>query len=111
MASRVILSNTSSKGIPGNIKQYKLWMEKWLPSGRRLYQFGLSAICWEIWKSRNRACFDKKVIKHPAEVLLHACSLMNYWAGLYNEEFQGGLLEGVKALLARWRCKLETLLR
>jgi len=44
--------------------------------------------------------FDAKTIRHPAEILLHACSFMNYWAGLYNSDFQGRLLEGVKILMA-----------
>ena len=62
--------------------------------------FGFSAVCWAIWKCRNRAVFDAKTIRHPAEILLHACSFMNYWAGLYNSDFQGRLLEGVKVLMA-----------
>jgi len=36
----------------------------------------------------------------PAEILLHSCASMNYWAGLYTADFQGKLLEGVKTLLA-----------
>jgi len=53
-----------------------------------------------IWKCRNKACFDSKLIKHPAEISYHACSFMMYWAGLYPPEMQGKILEGVKALLA-----------
>ena len=42
----------------------------------------------------------KKVIRHPAEILIHACVFLKYWAGLHKEEMQAGLLEGVKTLLA-----------
>jgi len=51
-------------------------------------------------KCRNRACFDQKMIKNPAEILMHVCAFMNYWAGLYNAEFQEKLMDGVKVLLS-----------
>lgn len=51
--------------IPGNLEQYKSWVRIWLPRGTPVYSFGLAAICWAIWKSRNRACFDKKTVEAP----------------------------------------------
>jgi hypothetical protein len=30
--------------------------------------FGIAAICWATWKSRNRARFEMKVIKNPTLV-------------------------------------------
>ncbi|PUZ49950.1 hypothetical protein GQ55_6G020400 [Panicum hallii var. hallii] len=62
--------------------------------------FGLAAICWAICKCRNQACFDKKIIKNPAEIIIHACALMSYWAGLDNSDFQVKLMDGVKVMLA-----------
>jgi HJR/Mrr/RecB family endonuclease len=50
--------------------------------------FGLAAICWATWKSHNRACFEKKSIKNPCEIIFSACVFMYYWAGLYPEEAQ-----------------------
>ena len=44
--------------------------------------------------------FERVLIKHPSEILIHAYALMVYWADLYNSEFQGKLLEGIKTLLA-----------
>jgi hypothetical protein len=39
---------------------------------------------WAIWKNRNKACFEKKLIKNPLEIIFHAsCPLMQYWTGLY----------------------------
>ena len=55
---------------------------------------------WAIWKCRNKAVFDNKVIRHPAEILIHACVFLKYRTGLHKEELQVGLLEGVKTLLA-----------
>ena len=40
------------------------------------------------------------MINNPVEILIQACAFMNYWAGLYNAEFQEKLLDGVKVLLS-----------
>ena len=42
----------------------------------------------------------KKMIKNPAEIILHAGAYMNYWAGLYNAELKGMLEDGVKVMLS-----------
>jgi len=86
--------------IPISCNQYKQWVMRWLPDGQSVHHFGFAAICWAVWKNRNKAVFERVLIKYPSEILIHACALMTYWAGLYNKEFQGKLLEGVKTLLA-----------
>lgn len=86
--------------IPGGLSAYRTWMQTWLPGGGLIHTFGFVAICWTIWKARNKACFDKKMIKHPAEILIHACALMNYWAGLYASHFQEIIIDGVKILIS-----------
>jgi hypothetical protein len=62
--------------------------------------FGLAAICWSIWKSRNKACFEKIMIKNPIEILCMACANMKHWAGLFKREFQEQLAAGMSAILA-----------
>ena len=89
-----------ASNIPDSYRQYKRWIEIWLPDGKTVHHFGFAAISWAIWKCRNKAIFDKKVIRHPAEILIHACVFLKYWTGLHKEEMQTGLLEGVKTLLA-----------
>ena len=42
----------------------------------------------------------RKIIKNPAEIIINACALMSYWAGLYGPEMHGKILEGVKTLLS-----------
>ena len=60
---------------------------------------GVVAICWAIWKSRNKACFDKEIIKSPLEILCHANALMVFWAGLYAEMDREQLIEGANLML------------
>jgi hypothetical protein len=44
----------------------------------RLYNFGIAVNCWAIWKTRNKACFGKKMIRSPVKIICYACGLMNY---------------------------------
>jgi hypothetical protein len=39
-----------------------------------------------LWKLRNRACFEKKLIKSPSEISCYGCSFLRYWSGLHKEE-------------------------
>ncbi|PNT77403.1 hypothetical protein BRADI_1g62059v3 [Brachypodium distachyon] len=50
--------------------------------GLTVHEIAERAICWAIWKLRNKACFDKKLIRSPAEIICYACAFMKYWAGL-----------------------------
>ena len=36
-------------------------------------QLEVLVICWAIWKSQNRAWFDRKIIKHPCKILWSQC--------------------------------------
>jgi hypothetical protein len=40
-----------------------MWIKKALPAGDQVVMLGLAAICWSIWKVRNKTCFDKKPIR------------------------------------------------
>jgi hypothetical protein len=60
---------------------------------------GTTAICWAIWKARNKACFDKKIIKNPMEIICHARALMKFLARLYPELDREALEEGVNVML------------
>lgn len=85
--------------IPGNLCQFWKWIKESLPGGEYVHCFGLAAIAWATWKARNKACFEHKLIKHPVEILFHACSLMKFWAGLFKIEVQEQIAEGVQLLL------------
>lgn len=61
---------------------------------------GVAAICWAIWKARNKACFEKKkLIKNPLEIICHTCALLKYWARLFSEMDQEQLDEGADLML------------
>lgn len=72
----VIAKIFGADNIPTSLEQCWAWCEHWLPSGHKLHLWGISAICWAIWKTRNRACFEGRIIKNPIEILCHAGALI-----------------------------------
>ena len=67
---------------PNNAWQYYVWCNMFLPNGAKFFTVGLAAVTWAIWLARNRATFEKKLIKSPFEIVYSACSFLLYWAGL-----------------------------
>jgi hypothetical protein len=67
---------------PGSFTQYFWWIPQFLPVSRNVQIAGVAAICWAIWKLRNRACFEGKMIQTPVELICFAVVFMKYWAGL-----------------------------
>lgn len=85
--------------IPCNLQQCWKWCEYWLPHGENYYLWGIAAICWASWKNRNKACFEKHLIKDPLEIICHACALVKYWAGLFPSIDKEKLEEGAATML------------
>uniref|UniRef100_A0A453HD08 Uncharacterized protein n=1 Tax=Aegilops tauschii subsp. strangulata TaxID=200361 RepID=A0A453HD08_AEGTS len=46
-----------------------------------------------IWLARNRATFEKKLIKTPFEIVFSICSFLLYWTGLQ----QGGDIDKLRS--------------
>jgi len=82
-----------------NLHQCWQWCERWFPFGKKYHPWGIGAICWAIWKCRNKASFDKKLIKDPLEIICYACALMKFWSGLYAKMDEEQLEEGVNTML------------
>jgi hypothetical protein len=59
---------------PMSYEQYWDWIKQALPGGDKFYMLGLAAICWALWKPRNSACFEKKPLTNPFNVIFHACA-------------------------------------
>jgi hypothetical protein len=84
---------------PASYSQFWAWMKKSLPDGENMYMFGLAAVCWATWKTRNRICFDKIIIRNVSEILFYAIALMRYWTGLHPEETQRMIDVGVNQMM------------
>ncbi|TVU01395.1 hypothetical protein EJB05_53164, partial [Eragrostis curvula] len=84
---------------PSSMVQHKDWIKMVLPGGDKVYTEGLAAVCWAIWKSRNKACFDKIMIKHPCDIVFYICSFLRYWAGLYSAEMNEVIQAGAKTMM------------
>jgi hypothetical protein len=52
--------------------QYWRWINGALPGGEKFHMFGLAAICWAIWKCRNR---EFVLIRNPLRILVKSSLL------------------------------------
>jgi hypothetical protein len=59
---------------------------------------GIASICW-VWKLRNKACFEGKIIKSPIELTCYSVVFMNYWAGLNSSTDQEAIRRGANVLI------------
>jgi len=85
--------------VPKTLEQCWVWCESWIPTGKKFHTTGIAAICWVIWKARNKICFENKVILNPISIICHACALMSYWAGLYEGMDKEAREDGVTTML------------
>jgi hypothetical protein len=47
-----------------------------------VYIIGVSAICWAMWKARNKTCFGEIMINSSVEIIYHVSALIVSCAGL-----------------------------
>jgi hypothetical protein len=59
----------------------------------------MASICWTIWKTRNRSCFEKKFLKNPVDLIYLCAAFMKYWASLHSTADAVQLQQGADALL------------
>ena len=95
----IVAKCIGANNVPKSFGQCWLWCEKWLPYGKQFHTVGIAAIRWAIWKTRNKACFDGKMLKNPASIICCVCALMGYWAGLFPEMDKEALKAGVNTML------------
>jgi hypothetical protein len=84
---------------PGNFSQFFWWFPRHVPASRNVQILGVAAICWAIWKLRNRSCFEGKLIKSPIKLIHYATVFMNYWAGLNSVADQDNIRRGAGNLI------------
>lgn len=86
---------------PASFTQYWLKIKWSLPNGKQVYDVGLAAICWAIWKTRNAICFEGKRTKSPTEIICLICSLLTYWAWCRDPEVGGPAVSSARSE-GRW---------
>jgi len=94
-----VAKGIGANNVPTSLQQCWIWYDKWLPKGKKFHMWGVSAICWAIWKAINKICFDGKKFNNPIEIICHACALMRFWTGLYAEVEREMLINGVNTML------------
>jgi hypothetical protein len=62
---------------------------------------GISAICWAIWKTRNKVTFEKHKMRNPCEIIYLASALLMYWAGLQKGQGKETIQLGASKLMEK----------
>ncbi|KQJ99350.1 hypothetical protein BRADI_3g42776v3 [Brachypodium distachyon] len=86
---------------PNCFSHYFRWLPDLVQLSTNVQIVGLAAVCWAIWKFRNDASFEHKLIKDPAELICRACAFLNYWAELQKDGNREVLLAGASNLQAK----------
>jgi hypothetical protein len=95
-----VAKSVGAQNRPGNFSQFFWWFPQFVPARRNVQILGIASVCWAIWKLRNRACFDKKFINSPLDLICYSTVFMKYWAGLNSYADQEMIRRGVDNLLA-----------
>jgi hypothetical protein len=95
----IVAKCIGAQNVPRSFDQCWNGCDKWLPAGKQFHSVGIAAICWAIWKARNKVCFEGKPLINPVSIICHACALMNYWAGLFKELDKEALETGVNLMM------------
>jgi hypothetical protein len=48
----------------------------------KLILFGFGAVCWSLWKVRNKMAIDKQIVKSPKIIFFNIISIMQRWSVL-----------------------------
>jgi len=99
LSKKTVATCLGANNIPTLFEQSWKWCERWIPAGKQFYAVGIAAVCWSIWKMRNKIYFDGKTLHNPLEIISHACTLMKFWAGLQKEVDKATLITGVETML------------
>jgi hypothetical protein len=52
------------------------WVNEKSAKLSRLMYFGLGAVCWPLWKVRNKMAIEKKIVKSPCVLIFNVIALM-----------------------------------
>jgi hypothetical protein len=65
--------------------------------------FGLGAVCWALWKVRNKMMIEHKLVKSPRVVIFNIIVLLQQWKVLLPTDCQ----DTVEAAVAEIRKKMK----
>jgi hypothetical protein len=88
-----------ASNVPRSFSQCWNWCECWLPVGQKFHVIGIAAVCWAIWKTQNNVCFQGKIITSPITIVCYTCSLISYWAGMFDDSDEEELVAGAETML------------
>jgi hypothetical protein len=77
------------------------WFYSFLPGYDDLYMVGIAAICWAVWKTRNKVTFDKHQMRTPCEVMFLWSALLMYSTGLQKEHGKEKLQFGASKMMEK----------
>jgi hypothetical protein len=95
----IVAKSIGANNVPRSLAQCWTWCERWLPNGKKFHSVGIAAICWVIWKTHNKICFEGKMINDPISILCYASALIGYWAGLFAKIDKEALIAGANTML------------
>jgi hypothetical protein len=92
--------------VPDNITQCCNWLDNDATDLKNIHIinvaaicYDVAAICWAVWKARNKMCFERILINSPKDSICHACALLNVWACLRKKELLDLIREGAQLLV------------
>lgn len=88
-----------SNCVPNSFWQAMTWLHSFAPGEDRFYVVLIAAVCWAIWKVRNKITFDKHIMRSPNAIVFFVISLLRYWAGLQKDADKECLAGGADKLM------------
>jgi hypothetical protein len=78
------------KQLPSSLEEFTQgWLDGSFKANNRIILFCLGAMCWSLWKVRNKMVIEKKLIASPQVVIYSAIPLMQQWRPLLAAKERG----------------------
>lgn len=65
----VVAKSIDAVNVPRSFEQFWRWCDIWLPAGKQFHTVGIAAICWTIWKARNKVYFEGKTLTNIMSII------------------------------------------
>lgn len=61
------------KHVSDSNQLFSSWISAFGKNLKKLVITGVAAVFWAIWKTRNKGCFENKLLNDPTEVIFSVC--------------------------------------